>query len=127
MELLIKTFTEYKDQALLSLARELANQLEGIVSLLNIVEDNERLRKEVEELRKENERLRDGLKKQVIVNNAKEAFTLFARLVTQEAEQQLSKETYDHLITILTHIHGIFNGNGKLNWEKIKELAMVIR
>ena len=126
MELLINTFKEYKNVALLSLAKELANQLEGIVNLLNIIDSYEMLKKEVEELRKENEQLKSALKDKTIVNNAREAFTLFVRMVTQEAEQQLSRETYDQLLSLLTQIHSIFNGN-KLNWERIRELAEVIR
>jgi predicted nuclease with TOPRIM domain len=58
VQILLDTYTEHKNKSLLSLAKELANQLEGIVSLLTIAEDYERLRQEVEELRKENEELR---------------------------------------------------------------------
>jgi len=125
IDLLINTFREYRNVSLLSLAKELANQLEGIVSLLNIIDSYETLKKENEELRKENERLREQLKNQTVVSNAREAFVLFVRKVTEEAEGQLSKETQDKLLTILTELHGIFNGSG-LNWERIKEIAEAI-
>ena len=108
---------------LLSIAKQI---IETTQELIVSYEDYLKLKEEVEQLRKENEELREELKKQTIVHNAREAFKLFVKMVTQEAEQQLSKETQDHLLSILTELHGIFNGDG-LNWERIKEIAKVIR
>ena len=122
MDMLLRTFQEHQHKDFIAEAQKL---VELAKETIVIAEDVEKLKEEVEELRKENERLREELKKQVTVSNAREAFVLFVRKVTEEAEGQLSKETQDKLLTILTELHGIFNGSG-LNWERIKEIAEAI-
>ena len=109
-----------KDVGLLELASKLIEKTKEVIL---IAEDVEKLKEENEELRKEVERLREQLKNQTTVNNAREAFTLFVRMVTKEAEGQLSQETFDYLLQTLTEFGQIFR-DGKLNWEKIRELGM---
>jgi len=122
LEMFYDTFVKYQHKDFIAEAQKL---VELAKETIVIAEDVEKLKEEVEELRKENERLREQLKNQTVVSNAREAFVLFVRKVTEEAEGQLSKETQDKLLTILTELHGIFNGSG-LNWERIKEIAEAI-
>ena len=123
MNMFIETFEEHQHKDFIAEAQKLVELAKETILLAG---DIEKLKEEVEQLRKENEELREELKKQTIVHNAREAFKLFVKMVTQEAEQQLSKETQDQLLTILMELHSIFNGDG-LNWERIKEIAKVIR
>ena len=119
MDMLLRTFQEHQHKDFIAEAQKL---VELAKETIVIAEDVEKLKEEVEELRKENERLREELKKQVTVSNAREAFVLFVRKVTEEAEGQLSKETFDYLIHCLGEVGKIFR-DGKLDWEKIRELG----
>ncbi len=91
VQILLDTYLEYKNKSLLSLAKELTDQLEGIISLLNIAEDYERLQQENEELRKELEELKKRKTTAVDPSNYEECYQIFLKALSQLLEEKLRK------------------------------------